>query len=305
MDRWSVPELNYGCVDYVATSEFLARPPQPPVYVFVIDISASAIETGMINTFAEALVECIDTIPNSDERTRIGFITVSQSIGFCSLASHRPEWLMLSDVDDVYLPRMTSELLVNLTEAKQAVIDLLENLKNMVSSQRFSDNNNCLGSALKAARLLLVSNLFITLTILIITQSSTGGKIVCFQASLPNIGAGSLPKSAFQRKKCTVTGDSLLFEPASDFYRTFSEECIRSHICADMFVFGSQNVDVATLSKSIVYQLLLTRLIAIKMLCLGLQEVKHIIILASMPKTQVTIKNSNTKFKNYYKKIWG
>ncbi|KAG1077442.1 hypothetical protein G6F42_024839 [Rhizopus arrhizus] len=76
-DRWSTPELNYGCVDYVATSEFMSRPPQPPVYVFVIDTTKQAISTGMIPVLAEALVASIDRIPNSDGRARVGFITIS------------------------------------------------------------------------------------------------------------------------------------------------------------------------------------------------------------------------------------
>lgn len=159
MDRWSIQELNYGCVDYVATSEFLARPPQPPVYLFVIDTSASAIETGMIQVLAESLIECIDQIPNNDGRTRVGFITVDQSIGFCSLNhTSRPEWMMVSDIDDIYLPRVPSDLLVNLTEAKPVVLELLERMKTMFSNYSFTNNSNCLGPALKAARLLLVSN---------------------------------------------------------------------------------------------------------------------------------------------------
>lgn len=76
-------------------------------------------------------------------------------------------------------------------------------------------------------------------------QSPTGGKIVCFQASLPNMGIGALTPS----KQPLSTGDNLLLEPTSDFYRAFSEECVKSHVCADMFVFGSQNIDLATLSK--------------------------------------------------------
>lgn len=77
-------------------------------------------------------------------------------------------------------------------------------------------------------------------------QSPTGGKIVCFQASLPNMGIGALRPS---KKPSLSTGENLLLEPASDFYRAFAEECVKSHVCTDMFVFGSQNIDLATLSK--------------------------------------------------------
>ncbi|CAO3653770.1 unnamed protein product [Mucor fragilis] len=232
-DRWSTPELNYGCVDYVATSEFMSRPPQPPVYVFVIDTTQQAIRTGMIPVLAEALMASIDRIPNSDGRARIGFITVSHAIGFYNLGNKEPELLMMPDIDDIYLPRAHTDLVVNLNEAKSVVLDLLERLKVMFTHETFAANDNCLGAALKAARQLL---------------SPTGGKIISFQASLPNIGIGALSPSAIHKQNSMAAGESLLLEPTSEFYRSFSEECARSHVCADMFVFGSQNIDVATLN---------------------------------------------------------
>jgi protein transport protein SEC24 len=154
LDRWSRPELNFGCVDYVATSEFMSRPPQPPTYVFLIDISMEAVRTGMIEVLAEALLASLDRIPNSEGRVRIGFMTVSNAIGFYALTNKEPELLMMSDIDDIYLPRASQDLLVNLMEAKAMVADLLERLKHMFDQE--SGMNNCLGAALKAARQLLV-----------------------------------------------------------------------------------------------------------------------------------------------------
>lgn len=45
-DRWSRPELNHGVVEYIAPSEYMARAPQPPAYVFLIDVSYSAVQSG-------------------------------------------------------------------------------------------------------------------------------------------------------------------------------------------------------------------------------------------------------------------
>lgn len=135
----------------------MSRPPQPPVYVFVIDTTKQAISTGMIPVLAEALVASIDCIPNSDGRARVGFITVSHAIGFYGLGNKEPELLMMPDIDDIYLPRAHADLVVNLNEAKSAVLDLLERLKVMFTNEACATNDNCLGAALKAARQLLVS----------------------------------------------------------------------------------------------------------------------------------------------------
>lgn len=154
LDRWSRPELNFGCVDYVATSEFMSRPPQPPAYVFLIDTSMEAVRTGMIEVLADALMVSLDRIPNSDGRARIGFMTVNHAIGFYALTNKEPELLMMPDIDDIYLPRANQDLLVNLIEAKAMVMELLRRLKGMFTQE--SSMSNCLGAALKAARQLLV-----------------------------------------------------------------------------------------------------------------------------------------------------
>ena len=45
-DRWARSELNYSVVEFVAPTEYMVRPPQPAVYVFLIDVSHAAIQSG-------------------------------------------------------------------------------------------------------------------------------------------------------------------------------------------------------------------------------------------------------------------
>lgn len=37
-----------GSVEFVAPTEYMMRPPMPPVYFFLIDVSVSAVRSGMI-----------------------------------------------------------------------------------------------------------------------------------------------------------------------------------------------------------------------------------------------------------------
>ena len=46
-DRWARAELNYSAVEFVAPTEYMVRPPQPAVYVFLIDVSNAAIQSGL------------------------------------------------------------------------------------------------------------------------------------------------------------------------------------------------------------------------------------------------------------------
>ncbi|KAG1053598.1 hypothetical protein G6F43_004342 [Rhizopus delemar] len=230
-DRWKRPELNYGCVEFVAPTEYMVRPPQAPAYVFVIDVSYSAIQSGMLATATRTILDSLERLPNDENRTRVAIITVDSSLHFYNLhpSLNQPQMLVVSDLDDVYLPS-PSDLLVNLTESIEIIKTLLEKLPDM-----FKDSvnvNNALGTGLQAAFKML---------------SQYGGKIICLQSTLPNTGAGAL-KPREDVKLLGTSKESTLLNAASPFYKTFAVDCSRSQIACDMIIFGSQYSDVATLS---------------------------------------------------------
>lgn len=45
------PELIKGSVEFVAPTEYMVRPPMPPLYFFLIDVSISAVRNGVIEVF--------------------------------------------------------------------------------------------------------------------------------------------------------------------------------------------------------------------------------------------------------------
>ncbi|CAO3612248.1 unnamed protein product [Mucor hiemalis] len=230
-DRWKRPELNYGCVEFVAPTEYMVRPPQAPSFVFVIDVSYSAIQSGMLATAARTILDSLDRLPNAENRTRVGLITVDSSLHFYNLNSKltEPQMLVVSDLDDIYLPQPT-DLLANLTESMSTLQTLLEKLPDM-----FKDSvnvNSALGTGLQAAFKLL---------------SPAGGKIICLQSTLPNTGVGAL-KPREDVKLLGTSKESTLLNAASPFYKTFAVDCSRSQVACDMIIFGGQYSDVATLS---------------------------------------------------------
>lgn len=54
------PELTKGTVEFVAPAEYMVRPPMPPVYFFLIDVSISAVRSGMIEVNTLLLFQCMD-----------------------------------------------------------------------------------------------------------------------------------------------------------------------------------------------------------------------------------------------------
>ncbi|OXB60026.1 hypothetical protein ASZ78_002002 [Callipepla squamata] len=115
------PEVQNATIEFMAPSEYMLRPPQPPVYLFVFDVSHNAIETGYLNTVCKTLLDNLDLLPGNT-RTKIGFITFDSTIHFYSLQEglSQPQMLIVSDIEDVFIP-MPENLLVNLNENKEDI----------------------------------------------------------------------------------------------------------------------------------------------------------------------------------------
>ncbi|ORX39651.1 hypothetical protein BD324DRAFT_614495 [Kockovaella imperatae] len=230
-DRWSRKELNHAVVEFIAPTEYMVRPPQPPVYAFCIDVSQQAIQSGMVATAARTILESLDTIPNADKRTKVAIIAVSSSLHFFSLTPGATEasMLVVSDLTDVFLPK-PSDILVNLDESRAALESLLGRLSDM-----FADSHvvgTAMGSALTAAHQLI---------------GKYGGKIIALTASLPTIGEGAL-KARDDPKLLGTNKESTLLNAANSFYKSFAIECSKQQVTVDMFLFSSSYTDVASLS---------------------------------------------------------
>ena len=235
IDRWQRPELNYAVVEFVAPQEYMVRPPQPLVYLFLFDVSYAAVTNGLLATSARCILESLDRIPNVDRRTRLGFIAVDSSLHYFSISQDVSEngdvkMLVVSDLDEPFMPT-PEDLLVNLSECRENIEAFLGKLQSM-----FQDSQNggsCMGSALRAGHKLI---------------SPVGGKITVLSASLPNMGYGKLEVRE-DKKLLGTSKENGLLQTGSSFYKSFAVECSKNQVSIDMFLFSSQYQDVASLSN--------------------------------------------------------
>lgn len=84
-DRWARAELNHSVVEFVAPTEYMVRPPQPAVYVFLIDVSHDAVQSGMVATATRTILENLDRIPDENGRTKIAIVCFDVSLYFFSM----------------------------------------------------------------------------------------------------------------------------------------------------------------------------------------------------------------------------
>nr|XP_025038466.1 protein transport protein Sec24B [Pelodiscus sinensis] len=224
------PEVQNSTVEFIASSDYMLRPPQPAVYLFVLDVSHNAVEAGYLTIVCQSLLENLDKLPG-DSRTRIGFVTFDSTVQFYNLQEglSQPQMLIVSDIDDIFLPTPDS-LLVNLHESKELIKDLLNALPNMFTNTR--ETHSALGPALQAAFKLM---------------SPTGGRISVFQSQLPSLGAGLLHSREDPNQRSSTKVVQHL-GPATDFYKKLALDCSGQQTAVDLFLLSSQYSDLASLA---------------------------------------------------------
>ena len=66
----------------------MLRPPQPAVYLFLLDVSRAALETGYLRTFCDSLIDELDKLPG-DGRTQVA----AWLPALCSLIIQRSKFI--------------------------------------------------------------------------------------------------------------------------------------------------------------------------------------------------------------------
>lgn len=223
------PELRSGSVEIVAPSEYMMRPPQPPVYVFVMDVSANSVQSGMLQVCVETIRAQLDDLPGAP-RTRVAFISYDTSVHFYNLKStlKLPQIMVVPDISELFIP-IPDDLLVNLSESRDIIEMLLDMLPTM--HQNSISLETALGPAVRAAFRVM---------------APIGGKMLVFQSVLPTTGAGALKHRENPRVFGTEKETELL-SSVDTFYRQNAIEFSRQQVSVDMFIFSHQYVDLATL----------------------------------------------------------
>eukprot|EP00088_Acartia_fossae_P014814 TRINITY_DN1798_c0_g3_i1.p1 TRINITY_DN1798_c0_g3~~TRINITY_DN1798_c0_g3_i1.p1 ORF type:complete len:767 (-),score=154.62 TRINITY_DN1798_c0_g3_i1:26-2326(-) len=111
------PECKSSTIEFIAPSEYMLRPPQPAVYLFLLDVSRQALDNGYLRNFCDILLDELDKLPG-DGRTQLGFITYDRTLQFYMMpeGASQVSQMIVGDIDDVFLPS-PSDLLINLNSS--------------------------------------------------------------------------------------------------------------------------------------------------------------------------------------------
>uniref|UniRef100_A0AC34RIQ8 Protein transport protein Sec24B n=1 Tax=Panagrolaimus sp. JU765 TaxID=591449 RepID=A0AC34RIQ8_9BILA len=226
-DPTTRPEIQNNTVEFIATSDYMLRPPQPACYFFVLDVSKSAIESGYLHIFAEQLSISLDMLPGG-ENVLVGFMCVDSALHFFQFidGENKPRHLVSPDCDEAFQP-VYDGLIVNLNSHRQSVGLFVQSLPALFEEST-ADDGNCLGVGLQLAFSLI---------------NEIGGRVTVMQARLPNLGVGSLKNRENKENKTQNFG------PATDFYKRLALESVGKQVSYDLFVLGRSSIDLATLAE--------------------------------------------------------
>lgn len=266
-DRDQRPELCLGAVEYLVGGEYQVRPPTPPTYLFLIETTAGALQSGATAAACNCVAACLEELPGG-ANARVCIVTFDSAVHFysfplstCSASSDtsgQPRMIVVSDVDDPFCPLADAGLTLTLSSPAhtQAIRLLLESIP-----QRFAESHageSAAGPALAASVQAL--------------KSGVGGRLVAFMASLPHSGvlalrpreAGRPPsekdtldvlvpvtcKAASATPLDLVKSKSQKSENASSWasYAKLASEAAEFHVSVDIFAMSQGYMDLATLS---------------------------------------------------------
>lgn len=236
------PDFCKGQVEYIASSEYMLRPPQSPVYIILIELSSTLEKYNILQVIMNSLKLFIKNIPN--KKSQIAIITFNSSIQFYNFSSKRnkPEIVVidLEDLDDISNNKSSDNstpllqydsLLCRISQIEPQLEYLCNNIIESLPIGDNSNNKSCLGVALKCVYEIC---------------KNTGGKLLLFVTNTPSVGNSGVidgtnitnsqkdyyQNSGYERIKML---NNMTPTTADTFYLDLSSDFINKKISVDLF----------------------------------------------------------------------
>ncbi|XP_073452777.1 protein transport protein Sec24C isoform X1 [Aquarana catesbeiana] len=239
VDCYDRPELSMGSYEFTATVDYCKnnKCPNPPAFIFMIDVSYNAVKSGLVSLVCEELKQLIDYLPREgnmeDSVIRVGFVTYNKVLHFYNVKSSlaQPQMMVVSDVADMFVPLLDG-FLVNVNESRAVITSLLDQIPELFADTR--ETETVFGPVIQAGLEALKS-------------ADCAGKLFLFHTTLPIAEAPGKVKNRDDKKLLNTDKEKSLFQPQTTFYNNLAKDCVAQGCCVDLFLFPNQFVDVATL----------------------------------------------------------
>ncbi|XP_054028522.1 protein transport protein Sec24D [Dryobates pubescens] len=245
VDHYERPELSLGSYEYVATLDYCrnSKPPKPPAYIFMIDVSYNNIKSGLVRLICDELKTLLDKLPREDQEEssaiRVGFVTYNKVLHFFNVKSSlaQPQMMVVSDVGEVFVPLLDG-FLVNFQESRSVVINLLDQIPEMFADT--NESETIFAPVIQAGMEALKA-------------AECAGKLFIFHSSLPTAEAPGKLRNRDDKKLLNTDKEKTLFQPQANAYEALAKDCVANGCCVNLFLFPNQYVDIASMGLVTMY----------------------------------------------------
>jgi len=231
VDKHERPELCCGTYDIKAGTDYMARPPMAPTYFFVLDVSQKGIENGSLEMFSNVVNEMITNDWFwGDVRTRIGFLAYDTNVHLFNLDPKlkRPQLITLTDIDHLTRLPVPENLLVNLSDCKELVKNVVKAIPTMFAETKDAGSN-------------LIHAVRVSTSIL----RATGGRIYVIQSN-PNI----ISEPAMSIKGAPTGQDKKMFMmPTTGKVMEITPDMHQNFISCNLFIFSNSYKNSITIGE--------------------------------------------------------
>ncbi|XP_068611788.1 protein transport protein Sec24D isoform X2 [Brachionichthys hirsutus] len=240
VDFYERPELSLGSYEFIATMDYCKnnKPPNPPAYIFMIDVSYNNIKSGLVKLICDELKTLLDHLPREEgvelSAIKVGFVTYNKILHFYNVngALAQPQMMVVSDTAEMFVPLLDG-LLVNYRDSRAVISNLLDQIPDM-----FADTNES-------------ETVFVPVIqagVEAFKAAECSGKLFVFHSSMPTAEAPGKLKNRDDKKLVNTDKEKTLFQPQRGVYEQLSKDCVLQGCCVDLFLFPSQFTDVATMA---------------------------------------------------------
>ncbi|XP_017269960.1 protein transport protein Sec24D [Kryptolebias marmoratus] len=240
VDFYERPELSLGSYEFVATLDYCKnnKPPNPPAFIFMIDVSYNNIKSGLVKLICDELKTLLEKLPREEgaesSAIKVGFVTYNKVLHFYNVKSSlaQPQMMVVSDTAEMFVPLLDG-FLVNYQDSRAVIYNLLDQIPDM-----FADTNE--SETVFAPVIQAGVEAF--------KAAECSGKLFIFHSSMPTAEAPGKLKNRDDKKLVNTDKEKILFQPQKGVYEQLSKDCVTQGCCVDLFLFPSQYLDLATMA---------------------------------------------------------